>query len=421
MLAIERIDDLGLLKQVALLLAKENENLHARISELLRQKAATQGGDAQAELALELAKLQERVNFLQRKVFGTSTEQRSSDAQDEPVPARGKQRGHGPRQQKLPVQAVPHDIPADGRQCPACDGVLDEWKDQFEESEEISVVQRQFVILKHQRKKYRCKCNGAVVTAPGPDKLIPGGHYSVEFAVEVASAKYLDHMPLERQVRIMQREGLIVDSHTLWDQTNAVARHLSPTYREIKRSILASPFFHADETWWRLMEERRSKRWWSWCLATPEAVYHSIVPSRTAEAARVLFEGYQGTVLTDGYASYQSLARAGPGFTLVHCWAHVRREFFEIEKNYPAEIKIILDLIGELYATERLVPARTVEGGPSPAEGLAIRGRLRVALAAACRPHPRVGVRDQGDTRELTAQSGQLHAGSVARPRQVPR
>jgi transposase len=51
-----------------------------------------------------------------------------------------------------------------------------------------------------------------VVTAPGPEKLIPGGRYTVEFAVEVAVGKYTDHLPLERQVRMMAREGLEVDS-----------------------------------------------------------------------------------------------------------------------------------------------------------------------------------------------------------------
>ena len=46
----------------------------------------------------------------------------------------------------------------------------------------------------------------------------------------VAVAKYADHLPLERQVRMMAREGLIVESQTLWDQLNALARHLEPTY-----------------------------------------------------------------------------------------------------------------------------------------------------------------------------------------------
>lgn len=378
MLAVDQIENPELLKQVAVLLAKENERLHTRIAELLRQLAATRGGDGQAELALELAKLQERVNALQQKAFGASSEKRPGDTPAASAPARDRQRGHSHRPQpQLPIQVVPHDLAADQRQCPACEGQLDEWKDQHEESEEISVIQRQFLILKHQRKKYRCKCNGAVVTAPGPDKLVPGGRYSVEFAVEVAAAKYLDHLPLERQVRIMERDGLLVDSHTLWDQLNALAKHLGPTYRELARKVLSSHYVHADETWWRLMIGRGSKRWWSWCLATPDAVYHTIVPSRNTEELKKLLADYRGFVMTDGYAAYQSLARAGPGFTLGHCWAHVRREYIEIQQYYPEETKVVLDLIGELYAVERLVKVDPRLIGSETDEALGLRARLR--------------------------------------------
>jgi transposase len=78
----------------------------------------------------------------------------------------------------------------------------------------VTVVKRSFVVERQLRKKYRCRCNQNVVTAPGSTKLQPGGRYSVEFGVDVAVNKYLDHLPLERQVRMMRREGLEIDSQT---------------------------------------------------------------------------------------------------------------------------------------------------------------------------------------------------------------
>ena len=68
-----------------------------------------------------------------------------------------------------------------------------EMGDQAEESEEVTVVERGFVLIKHRRKKHRCKCNACVKTAPGPPKVRPGSRYSPEFAVEMATSKYLDH------------------------------------------------------------------------------------------------------------------------------------------------------------------------------------------------------------------------------------
>ena len=67
---------------------------------------------------------------------------------------------------------------------------------QFEEADEIDVVEHSFRIVRHKRQKYRCRCGEKIETAFGPDKLIPGGRYSIDFAVDVAIAKFADHLPL---------------------------------------------------------------------------------------------------------------------------------------------------------------------------------------------------------------------------------
>ena len=118
------------------------------------------------------------------------------------------------------------------------------------ESEEISVVQRRFVVVKRRRLKYRCRCNGAVVTAPAAPRLIPGGRYSSMFAVDVAISKYLDHAPLERQRRIMARQGLNVSTQTLWDQIEALGRVLEPSYEALRERVFSAPVVYADESHW---------------------------------------------------------------------------------------------------------------------------------------------------------------------------
>jgi transposase len=241
------------------------------------------------------------------------------------------------------------------RGCTVCGGELSEMKGQFEESEEISVIERRFILVKQRRQKYRCRCNANIVTAPGPLKLKPSCRYSIDFAVDVAVAKYLDHTPLERQVRIMRREGLRIDSQTLWDQLNTLAHHLEPSYEAVRERVLSFPLVHADETSWRLLE-KGSKKWWVWAVASDDAVYYRIRNSRAKESAEGLLDGYRGIVMADGYGVYESLSRASPTLTLVNCWAHVRRKFEEIAENYPRESEEILALIGELYEVERELP-----------------------------------------------------------------
>jgi transposase len=131
-------------------------------------------------------------------------------------------RGRGPatrprptRQPELPRVEVLHVLDAADQTCPQCGGTLRPMVGQTEDAEEITVVERHFTLVTHKRQKYRCVCNGCVDTAPGPRRLaarpdVRGQRYASEFAVEVAISKYGDHLPLERQARIMRREGLAV-------------------------------------------------------------------------------------------------------------------------------------------------------------------------------------------------------------------
>ena len=46
---------------------------------------------------------------------------------------------------------------------------------------------------------------------------------------------------------MMAREGLHVDSQTLWDQIHAIAHHLEPTYEALGRRALAASVINVDD------------------------------------------------------------------------------------------------------------------------------------------------------------------------------
>jgi len=369
MLRIEHVRDVETLRKIATLLDRENQNLLDRLRRLTEEMARLKGQDACA-VQRELEVVKELLAQRERSLFSESSERRSHPGD---VPEmRAVQRGHGPKPQpQLPIVERVHDLPADQRYCGACGGELSEMKGQGEESEEITVIERHFTMVKHLRKKYRCSCNGFIATAPAPPKLQSGSRYSPEFAVEVAVGKYLDHLPLERQVRMMRREGLDVDSQTLWDQIEVLARVLRPTYHALQERVLASPVVGADESYWRLMDKKGSKRWWAWSVSGPDALFHKILDSRSQKSASQVLDGYQGIVMADGYTAYDALSRDGPGFKLAHCWAHVRRKFTEVQSHAPEMCREILDLIGKLYEVERLASAGESE------ESLKLRSQLR--------------------------------------------
>jgi transposase len=364
MLRIEQIEDKDALKQAALLLDRENAKLHKKIVELTEENARLKGQDPTAA-QLQLLYLQELLASRERALFGDKSERRqgeetSEKTSDADVKTKPKT-GHGPKPQpKLPVIEREHALDDADRACPKCGGTLTEIPGQTEDSDSVTVVERRFVIVKDKRKKYRCACNGCIETAPGPPKLTSrkdarGRRYSIEFAVEVAIAKYCDHLPLERQVKIMQREGLDIDSQTLWDQSEALARVFRPHDDALERLVLSDPMLGADESWWRLMEKKKSAKWWAWAIAGHNAVHYKILDSRSQVAARAVLGDYAGVVVADGYSAYEALAKPDGGgkFTLAHCWAHVRRKFVDAEDNYPGPCREMLDLIRDLYLVER--------------------------------------------------------------------
>lgn len=355
---VEELDDPALVKQAALLLEQENARLHKRLQELMAENAKLRGDDGNKQLQLEIVRLQEQMAGLRRELFGASSEKRPS-TESEKAPHK-RRTGHGPRQQtELPVEEKIHVLPEADQLCAECGERLAAWEGQSEDSEEITVVERQFVVRKHRRQKYRCKCGCAPVTAPAPPKLVPGGRYSVDFAVYVAIAKYLYHLPLERQVRMYEANGLVVDSQTLWDQIEALGSHLQAIYAALPAEVFGSPLIHADETYWPMLSKGTGKKWFAWTVASPSTVYHRIFDSRATAAAREMLGRYRGNVVADGYEPYQTVARAGPGgtaqYTLAFCWAHVRRKFVKAEPFAP-ECSEVIDLIGKLYDVERDLP-----------------------------------------------------------------
>lgn len=356
---VEKLHDPALVKQAALLLEQENARLHKRLAELSAEIARLTGKNEPQQLQLEIVRLQEQMATLRQEMFGASSEKRPS----KPATAKPEKKptGHGRREQRsLPIEECAHELPEGERICPDCGAALAEWEGQSEDSEEITVVERQFVVRKHQRKKYRCKHGCAPVTAPGPLKLVEGGRYSVEFAVYVAIAKYLYHLPLERQVRMYDVNDLIVDSQTLWDQIELLAKHLDVSYKALLAEVFKSPLIHADETYWQMLSKGSAKKWYAWTVATPTTVMHRLFPSRSTATAREVLGDYHGIVVADGYEPYQTVARAGPDgvprYTLTFCWAHVRRKFVKAEPFAPTCAEVI-ELIGKLYEIERDLPS----------------------------------------------------------------
>jgi transposase len=267
---------------------------------------------------------------------------------------RKKREQFGPTEQpNLPHVEAVFELDTADRTCPSCGGPLQPMEGQFEESEMIDFVEISYRVVKV-RQKYVCRCGGCVETAPGPERATRGGRYSLAFAIKVALDKYLDHIPLARQERILRRHGVEVTTQTLWDQLSALGYRLAATEVALFAHAIAQPVIGLDQTSWPKLEADATKPWQMWCITAPGVVCHRIKDDKGAATFRELVGGYNGTIVCDALKTHEAGARDGPGITLAGCWAHVYRKFEEAAPDHP-EAELALKWIGELYEIDEKV------------------------------------------------------------------
>ena len=265
---------------------------------------------------------------------------------------RKQRQEHGPTAQpNLINEERSFELDEPDRICPCCGGELCPIAGQFEESEMIDVIEVSYRVIKVKQQKYSCRCGGAVETAPGPERATKGGRYSLDFAIKIALDKYLDHIPLARQERIMRRHGLDVTTQTLWDQLEALARRLGFADAALMGQALSSPVIGLDQTSWKRLDGKLDKPWQIWCITAPGIVCHRIRDDKSAETFKALVGKYKGVIVCDALKTHEAGAREGPGIVLAGCWAHVFRKFEEAEPNHP-EANLAMEWIGELYAID---------------------------------------------------------------------
>jgi len=97
----------------------------------------------------ELEFLKELRAQRERALFSASSERRPSPTPEHAAPM-APRRGHGPTAQpKLPTVDMVHELAEADQTCPQCGGTLKEMPGQIEDSNEITVVERHFVLVRH--------------------------------------------------------------------------------------------------------------------------------------------------------------------------------------------------------------------------------------------------------------------------------
>ena len=254
----------------------------------------------------------------------------------------------------------------DDTACPCCRGAMAVIG--HDSSERLDVIPAQFRVLVTRRPKLACRaCEGVVVQAPAPARLIEGGLPTEALVAHVLVARYADHLPLYRQAQVMSRQGVELDRSTLAFWVGYAAAEVAPVVARLREALLASARLFADETRVPVLDpgRGRTRTGYFWAIARddrpwggidPPAVVYSYAPGRGQEHNDRLLGASRGNVQCDGYATYKALAdpkRGEAGVTLVYCWSHVRRGFYDLAKACHAPTATeALARIAALYRIE---------------------------------------------------------------------
>ena len=339
---LRRERDIEQLRRIALAQQVQIEQLLRVLRAKCDELATLKGSEEELQQTLAL------VEELSRRATAAGAAPEARDGADDKKDRKPRERFGNTKQTELRTVEQVFELDSADTICPSCGGELTPMKDHFETSEMIDVVEVSYRVVKVKQQKYSCRCGGCVETAPGPERATAGGRYSIDFAVKVAVDKYLDHIPLARQERILRRHGLVVTSQTLWDQLNVLGRRLEAASNALLARALAEPVMGLDQTSWPRLDGKGDTPWQMWALTAPEIVVHRIRDDKGADTFRSLLGNYRGVIVCDALKTHEAGARGNEALILAACWAHVFRKFEEAAPDHP-EANLALKWIGELY------------------------------------------------------------------------
>lgn len=367
-----------------------------------------------AALQRALLEYKEKYEVLRRKFFGASSERRKKEeeslqqgwlfneaetyAEAPGAPAKKvavaaherKARGRKALPENLERREIVHELPLEERTCPACGALRPEIGQEVRE--ELEIIPARAVVNVHILKKYApCQCASCqkpIVQAEGPTQLFPGSSYSNHTVAFFLTAKYVDAQPFYRMEGILSRWGIETTRQSLCKVAVAAGRALGELIEELRKDLKASPVLQMDETPVQVLHEKNrsaQSKSYMWVARgyherKPLLFFH-YHPTRAKEIVQTFLAGYRGYVQTDGYAGYSEVGLS-PGVTHVGCLAHVRRKFFEAEKQGSTEASAFLSQIGALYHAEHTLRQRYEEGSITTKAFLEARSRAQVPRLA---------------------------------------
>lgn len=231
-------------------------------------------------------------------------------------------------------------------------------------TEQLDYTPGKLLIRRYIRPKYaRIQKDGTgyteVVIAALPDFPIDKGIPAAGLLAQILVDKHVDHLPIYRQIKRYQRDGVKLSASTISGWLDATADLLEPLGNELVRAVFQSDYVQADETPMPVLNgetKGAAHTGYLWAYHSPpnQLIFYDFQPGRGKEGPIHMLKNYTGYLQTDGYGVYEHDAIGGrKEITLMHCMAHARRYFEKALDNDQARAEYFIKEVQKLYAIER--------------------------------------------------------------------
>lgn len=236
-------------------------------------------------------------------------------------------------------------------------------------TEVLDYTPGEFYVKQYIRPKYLLAVNSTsdtVLTACLPGRMMEKCMAGESLLAQILVDKYMDHLPLHRQLQRFQRVGLTIAQSTINGWTKNTLDLLVGLYELHKQQILNSGYINADETGIRVQDDDKNGKthkgfYWVYHSQELKASLFDYQPGRGREGPGDVLEKYQGFLQTDGYKVYDEFATK-KGVTHLLCMAHARRYFIEALDNNSLLAEHALKMFQQLYAIEARIKNTGMKG-----------------------------------------------------------
>lgn len=226
-------------------------------------------------------------------------------------------------------------------------------------TEELEYEPGKLFVNKIIRPKFAKPGGEGVLIAPMIERPLPKAIAGPGLLAQIIIDKYVDHLPLHRQMERFKRDGVNMAYSTLTDMVSGTCSLITPLYEALKSSILRLDYLHADETPVKVLDKDKKGQthrgyFWVYHSSIERMVLFDYQPGRGREGPQQILQNFKGFLQTDGYSVYDFF-KEKEDITVLHCMAHARRMFYEAQSNDAHRAAYGLEQFASLYAIERSI------------------------------------------------------------------